>query len=431
MSPYYLRLGLRSLWRSPVLTALTVLMLAMGISACITTWTVYHLLSGDPLPQRSGQLYYVRLNLNPPGVDGSDHLWPIMSYRDAMALERLAPDSPQTPVALGTTVIGILPGKVHATTAEALLGKASMFGMFAMPFRYGGPWTPADDAGRARVAVLSEALNRQLFHGEDSVGKSLPIGAHDYRIVGVLGHWAPQPRFYAIGLGNRSYGAADGILMPLDAQLDDGFSPGNINCYAQADIRQLAKAPCAWLGYWVQLTSAAAHQKYRVLLDGYAGQQKSQGRFQSARTGLDDLDAWLIDRRVVPEDVKLQANIAFGFLLICIVNTAGLLLAKCLRRSREIGTRRALGASRGAIFAQFLAESVVVGLAGGMLGLLLSLAGLWAIRQQPAAYAPLAHLDRYMFLLVWMVALLASALAGLLPAWRASRLAPAGSLKAH
>jgi Predicted permease. len=53
---------------------------------------------------------------------------------------------------------------------------------------------------------------------------------------------------------------------------------------------------------------------------------------------------WLATNHVVPEDVRMQAWLALGFLLVCVVNTVGLLLAKFLRRSGEIGVRRALGA---------------------------------------------------------------------------------------
>jgi putative ABC transport system permease protein len=143
-----------------------------------------------------------------------------------------------------------------------------------------------------------------------------------------------------------------------------------------------------------------------------------------------DLMGWLRNQQVVPDDVRLQAGLAFGFLLICVVNTVGLLLAKCLRRSREIGVRRALGASRGAIFAQFMVEAAIVGLAGGVLGLGFAELGLLGIRHQPAEYASLAHLDIGMFLFTFVVAVLASLVAGLLPAWRASLLAPAPQLKA-
>ena len=78
---------------------------------------------------------------------------------------------------------------------------------------------------------------------------------------------------------------------------------------------------------------------------------------------------------MVPRDARLQTWFALAFLAICLFNTVGLLLAKFLRRGGEIGVRRALGASKGAIFAQCLAEAAVIGLAGGIGGLLLTLIG--------------------------------------------------------
>jgi putative ABC transport system permease protein len=131
----------------------------------------------------------------------------------------------------------------------------------------------------------------------------------------------------------------------------------------------------------------------------------------------------------VPDDVRVQTGLAFGFLLICVVNTVGLLLAKCLRRSREIGVRRARGAPRGAGLAQLKVEYGMVGIAGGVLGLIFAEFGLWAIRHQPADYAKLAHLDVSMFVATFVIALVASLIAGLLPAWRACVVAPAPQLK--
>jgi putative ABC transport system permease protein len=141
--------------------------------------------------------------------------------------------------------------------------------------------------------------------------------------------------------------------------------------------------------------------------------------------------AWLDYNKVVPGDVRLQLWLAFGFLLVCLLNTVGLLLAKFLRRSSEIGVRRALGASRRAIFAQCLVEAGTVGLAGGLLGLGLAMLGLWAVRQQPASYAELAHLDPTMLLTTFLLAIVASLLAGLLPAWRACEVPPAIQLKSQ
>ena len=116
-------------------------------------------------------------------------------------------------------------------------------------------------------------------------------------------------------------------------------------------------------------------------------------------------------------------------LVICLFNTVGLLLAKFLRRGGEIGVRRALGATRSAVFMQCLMEAATIGLLGGFGGWLLTLLGLWIVRRQPTAYADLVHLDLSMFLWTFAASIAATLLAGLLPAFRASRVAPALQLK--
>jgi putative ABC transport system permease protein len=76
-----------------------------------------------------------------------------------------------------------------------------------------------------------------------------------------------------------------------------------------------------------------------------------------------------------------------------------------------------------------MVESGMVGIAGGVLGLVFAEFGLWAVRHQPAEYASLAHLDVSMFIATFVIALIASLIAGLLPAWRACVVAPAPQLK--
>jgi putative ABC transport system permease protein len=135
--------------------------------------------------------------------------------------------------------------------------------------------------------------------------------------------------------------------------------------------------------------------------------------------------------RLLPGDVTIQMWLALGFLIVCLLNTVGLLLAKFLRRGNEIGVRRALGATRGAIFRQLMVEAGAIGLAGGLLGLAFALGGLWAVRRQPVDYADLARLDPAMLLVTFVLAIACSLLAGALPAWRAMQIAPAMQLKAQ
>src|SRR3546814_10319425 len=82
-------------------------------------------------------------------------------------------------------------------------------------------------------------------------------------------------------------------------------------------------------------------------LVNYSDQQRASGRYERpTNVRLRSVMEWLDYNKVVPGDVRLQVWLAFGFLLVCLLNTVGLLLAKFLRRSGEVGVRRALGASR-------------------------------------------------------------------------------------
>jgi putative ABC transport system permease protein len=433
MLGYYLDLALRSLRRNKVLTALMVLSLALGIGASITTLTVFHLLSGDPLPQRSSQLFYPQLDPYPvdqPFSRSGKMPW-LMTYIDAMNLVHAR--QAQRQAAMAMTQIKVIPmdsGK-KPFFSNGVMSTADFFPMFDAPFQYGAGWSAADDDHRAQVAVIAGFLNDKLFGGADSVGRSIRIEGRDFRIVGVLRHWEPEPRFYGLRLGGHDYGQGDAVFMPLQSACADGMLPQTTLSFGSqsTDVANLENASSIWLGVWVQLPDTAHVSAYRTFLAHYAQQQVSLGRFQRSRVSLSGLMQWLTDQGVVPDDVRLQVGMAFGFLLICVVNTVGLLLAKCLRRSREIGVRRALGASRAAIFAQFMVEAGIIGVAGGVLGLVFAELGLWGVRHQPAEYASLAHLDIGMFAFTFVVALAASLFAGLLPSWRACVVAPAPQLK--
>jgi putative ABC transport system permease protein len=195
----------------------------------------------------------------------------------------------------------------------------------------------------------------------------------------------------------------------------------------------LQKSECVWIAFMVQLDDAAAAGSYKQFLDNYAAQQKQAGRFTWApNTRLRNLMTWLDHEHVVPPDTKISLYVALGLLLVCLVNTAGLLLAKFLRRSSEIGVRRALGASRREIYTQFLIEAGMVGLAGGALGLVLTGVGIagvgWVL---PPDIAALARIDVTLFLTTLAVAIVATMLAGLYPTMRAAAVQPAWQLKSN
>ena len=438
MFGYYFKLALRSFKRNKVLTALMVLAIALGIGASMTTLTVFYVLSGDPIPQKSDMLFYVQMdpasmNGFTPGQDPEGQ----MTRFDSESLLREKRGDQQAMMSAGG--LAIEPDKAGMTpfTLQSRYTSADFFSMFDVPFAFGQGWGAKEDVARARVAVISKDLNDKLFDGANSVGRTIRLNQTDFVVMGVLKKWQPTPRFY--DLTQQRYGGnGDQVILPFSTSraLDLGNS-GNMNCWAAAPENDPEgatglNAPCAWIQYWVQLDSAEKQSAYRQHLVNYSDQQRKAGRFERpTNVRLSSVMDWLDYNRVVPGDVRLQTWLAFGFLLVCLLNTVGLLLAKFLRRGSEIGVRRALGASRRAIFTQCLIEAGTVGLAGGVLGLGLAGLGLWAVRQQPTEYAALAHLNPTMLLATFVLAIVASVLAGLLPAWSAMQVTPAIQLKSQ
>jgi putative ABC transport system permease protein len=305
--------------------------------------------------------------------------------------------------------------------------------MFGVPFQYGNGWGSAEDDGKARVVVITAALNDKLFGGKNSVGQILRLQETAFRIVGVLGDWHPNPHFYEWYMGR--YASDEDVYLPLSTSRDLLMEhDGSTDCWGNSggDPNHLETINCTWLQFWVQLDSPASVAAYRDFLLHYSEDQHTIGRFmRPPNVRLRTMMQWLDYIKVVPGDTRLQTWLALGFLAVCLINTVGLMLAKFMRRSGELGVRRALGASQKSLFGQLLMESGVIGLAGGLGGLLLALLGLWLVRQQPADYAKLAHMDTAMLLATFVLAIGASLLAGLLPAWRACRIAPALQLKGN
>ncbi len=427
---YPLRTGLRSMARSPWLSALMVLAVALGIAAAMTMLTVLHDLAGNPLPQRSDVLFHPQVDPRPLDLPGARRAPPDnLTYLDAVNLYRLdgAPRRAimsSTWLPLRTTVAGnpLRMETMRATTR-------AFFPMFDVPFQYGGPWSAQDDARRALVVVLSQTLNDRLFGGTDSVGRTLIIATKLFRVVGVLRHWNPQPHFW--DLDDGAYGKGARFYLPFFTWLtlpqDYGYGP--MDCYGAnpgAGTHDPKAPHCTWVQMWVQLNTPAQVRAYHRLLVRYSLQQKTLGRFQRPpNVRLMSLMRWLDYKRVVPVMVRMQTWIAFGVFLVCLLNVVGLMVARFLRKAGEIGVRRALGASRGDIFRQCLIETACIGLAGGVLALPLVALGLWMVRQQPAEFAHVAHLDMPMLGLTLLLATLATALAGIWPAWRTARQSPA------
>jgi len=432
MFGYYFNLALLSLKRNKVLTALMVLAIAVGIGASMTTLTVVHLLSGDPIPSKSSVLYFPQVDPETPASARHPEPYPAMDYRSAIDLWNARRADRQAIITSSAVKVRVPDGSHPPLMLSMLSASSDFFPMFDVPFQYGSGWSSGDDASHARVAVISADLNQKLFGGADSVGRILRVRDADMRIVGVLKPWRPTPLFY--DPWPQNFSQTEDVFTPFSSGLE--INKGNFQPYTcwhvPKDPHDMQNSDCVWVWLWVELDSPAKVRDYTRFLEGYADGQKTLGRFAIGRehVRLRDVMAWLEARGQVPGDVRLQAWLASAFLVICLFNAVGLLLAKFLRRSGEIGVRRALGASRHAIFSQCLVEAGMVGLLGGFGGWLLTLCGLWLVRQQPVDYAHLAHLDISMFLATFVMAVGTSLLAGVIPALRASRVVPAWQLKA-
>ncbi|HET7359143.1 MAG TPA: ABC transporter permease, partial [Rhodanobacteraceae bacterium] len=282
MFGYYLDLALRSLKRNKALTALMVLAIALGIGASMTTLTVLHVLSGDPLPGKSARLY--RPQIDPRDMEDyepGDEPPPQMTWIDGMNLLHAGRAHRQALMGGGAVQVEPANGTVDPFIAPARYTTSGFFPMFDVPFRYGRAWSAADDEARARVAVISRELDDKLFGGKDSVGQSLQLGDHSLRIVGVVDDWRPNPHFYDLNTGH--YGANEDVFLPLTTSRDLklGFN-GSMSCWGSGSVSldKIETAPCTWLQFWVQLDTPAKVAAYKSFLVHYSQEQKALGRFQ-------------------------------------------------------------------------------------------------------------------------------------------------------
>ncbi len=280
------------------------------------------------------------------------------------------------------------------------------------------------------------AMLDDMFGGADSVGRSVDFGGHDYRVVGVTRPWNPRPRFFDL-FSTQGFEEPSDFYMPFTRALDLQMRTGGRNsCRGKLDFTNWdgwLQSNCVWVTPWVELDSAADVASYRRFLESYAADQQKAGRFDWApNVRLRNVTEWLDYEHVVPPESRMSLLVSLGFFLICLINTVGLLLAKFLRRSGEIGVRRALGATRREIYTQYLIEAAAVGLAGGLVGLLLTAAGVSGVGLLfPPKIAQLAELDFSLVGLTLLVAVVATLLAAFYPAWRAARVQPAWQLKSN
>jgi putative ABC transport system permease protein len=261
---------------------------------------------------------------------------------------------------------------------------------------------PLDLDDRKRVAVLGASLAREMFPFGDAVGGALTLGGDAYQVVGVL-----EARGSRKGRGGpiRSRDVNRVVFVPLPS-LDRGGDrrPDGVDELA---IR-VASAD--------QVTAAAEVVKSLV------ERTSDRGSFDV-----------VVPREILRQRERTQRifNAVIGAvaaisLLVGGIGILNIMLASVAERTREVGVRRALGATRKDIAAQFLVESSLLTSTGGLLGALLGIVGALLIQrlaEWPTALSPL------MLLLALAMAILVGVGFGFYPAYRAAQLQPMEALR--
>jgi putative ABC transport system permease protein len=430
---YNLRLAWLSIKKNPVLSALMVSAIAIGISVCMTIMTVYKLMANDPIPHKSEQIFTTQLDLRDLDADESGDPPQYMSYVDATNL--LKSDIP-TKSSVHYQSIAIIKSEnqdIRPFRAVVRLATADFFGVTDAPFKYGEPWSHAEEDQLNQLVVLSDELNNRLFGGADSTGQKIELAGKYYKVIGVLEKWTPTPRYFELDGG--SFVETEGAFIPFSLTPSLGLqkSGGSIMCLGSPMLpgwNGFLRNDCAWLHMWVQLDTPEQQQQWQQHVDNYVLDQQQLGRFpRPLNNKMHDVMSWLEDAEVVDSDYIMLLGLAFMFLGVCLFNTVGLMLSQALQKRGEISVRRALGGSQRVLFNQAMVEALIIGLAGGLFGLVLANLSLSGVRQLYSGFELVTQMNWQLVAITFALAVLSSLLASLYPTWRVCRLPPAQYLK--
>lgn len=435
MWKYYIKLAWLSIRKTPVLSALMVVAIATGIAASLTTLTLYSVIASNPMAHKNDTLFRLQLDSWSPEFEYyAANAVPLdVTYKDAKAIHRANRADETLVMARVGLALERPDSEIEPTVEAARLTTNSFFNLFDVEFIYGGPWGDSADQNGEQLAVISEGMNNRYFAGANSVGEPILLEGEIYSIVGVVtDKWSMIPNVYDLNAGG--FAGPPQIYAPFFNFERRNFSIwGNINGWKYEDTpthAQHLESERVWVQAWVSLRDEEQYQSFSQYIHNYINEQKQLGRFERpVKFVLSTPEQWLEINEVVSKDNKILVALALAFLLVCLVNAVVLLLAKFLRKAPEAGLRRALGASRSAIFVQHLTEAAAIGLAGGLLGLALSALGLAGIRNLYGSYDAIAVMSGFTLLAALVLALVSSLLSGIIPAWQVSRAQPSRYLK--
>ena len=437
MLAYYLQQALRSLRRNPAYSMLMMLCLALGVGVWISVHSTVASQARDPMPGPRN-LFHVELEHdsglpermgNAAGIWGLAHLPDLLlSYRQVSELSRS--QIPSRSAGAFSTQVAVQLDDGRFVEGPATFCFADLFALFEIPVLSGSTWARSLDLDpNANVAVVDHDQARLWFGKTDPIGRKVRLGGVEVTISGVAASDPQRLRLYHLWFGG---GYRNGLFLPLGLIERMRARPVFVFGWSDHDGASAALRTLddGFVHFWVELPTEAQRSAMILLLDSYVERERVSGRASAPlRPTLRRLDDWRRNAHQLYAGYRLVEMLSLIGLIASCLSLVRLLMAKFQIRAPEVSVRRALGASRRAVFLQHIVEALLVGVGGALIGLLFaSLEVAMYNAALPDRTVDFA-LDLGQVASGFGVTLLCALFAGLYPAWRICSIPPAVYLR--